>query len=141
MLGGMLLMISPAAALLVAVLAAPTILVVLADTTPHRTLTRTVILFSLAGAIEPLRAFLLSGHDMAASFAILARPAGVMMAWLSGGCGWLLNELFCLGATLMTNMRHAGRRAALEAMLLDVRQEWTLTEEAQAPAQNSAPAS
>jgi hypothetical protein len=126
MLGGMLLMLSPGAAVLLLALSAPALLVMIADITPKRVLTRTVILFSLAGAIEPVRAFLMSGHDIAAALDILMRPTTVLFAWLCAGCGWLLNELSCLIAAFTMNLRLAARKAALEAMLLQVRTEWEL---------------
>lgn len=129
MLGGMLLMLSPGAAMLLVTLSAPALLVMIADGTPRRVVTRTVILFSLAGAVEPVRAFLMTGHDIAAALDILVRATDVPLAWLAAGCGWVLNELFCLIATFVTGLRLSTRRAALEAMLLQVRTEWGLTED------------
>ena len=129
MLGGMLLMVSPGAAMLLLVLSAPALLVMIADRTPRRVVTRTVILFSLAGAVEPVRAFLMTGHDIAAALDILIRSTDVPLAWLAAGCGWVLNELSCLIAAFLTGLRLSARKAALEAMLLEVRTEWGLAEE------------
>ncbi len=129
MLGGMLLMLSPGAAMLLVALSAPVLLVMIADSTPRRVVTRTVILFSLAGAVEPARAFVMMGHDVAAAVEILMRSTDVLLAWLGAGCGWVLNELFCLVATFVTGLRLSARRATLETMLLQVRTEWELAED------------
>lgn len=129
LVAGMLLMLSPGAAMLLLPLAAPALLVMVADTAPGRTLTRSVALFCVAGAIDPLRAFLAAGHDLQAAFDILTRPATLLSSWLCAGFGWLLNEAFCLVATCVSSMRHAARKAALETMLRQVRTEWDLSEE------------
>ncbi len=126
MLGGMLLMVSPGAALLLAALAAPVLLVLVADTTPRRALSRTVTLFCIAGAVDPLRAFLSMSHDLDAAMQLLIRPATILLAWAAAGCGWLLDETCNLSATLLTRMKLAGRVKALETELLTVRAEWEL---------------
>lgn len=129
MLGGMLLMLSPGAAMLLLTLSAPVLLVMAADTTRKRMLTRTVILFSVAGAIEPARLFVMTGHDIGAALDILTRPTTVLFVWLCAGSGWLLNELCCLVATLVTSLKLAARQKAFEAMLLQIRTEWELPED------------
>ncbi len=126
MLGGMLLMVSPATALLLAALAAPVLLVLVADTTPRRTLTRTVMLFCVAGAIDPLRVFLSMGHDLGTAVELLARPATLLLAWAAAGCGWLLDEACSLGATLLTRMKLASQGRTLEGELTALRAEWEL---------------
>ena len=126
MLGGMLLMVSPGAALLLAALAAPVLLVLVADTTPRRALTRTVTLFCVAGAIDPLRVFLSMDHDLAAAMELLTHPATILLAWTAAACGWLLDEISGLCATLLTKMKAAGRAKALEAELMAMRAEWEI---------------
>lgn len=133
MLGGMLLMLSPGAAMLLLALSAPVLLVMIADRTPRRVVTRTVILFSLAGAVEPARAFVMMGHDIAAAAEILMRSTDVLLAWLGAGCGWVLNELFCLIATFVTGLRLSARRTTLETMLLQIRTEWELADDPAPP--------
>jgi hypothetical protein len=127
-LAGILLMLSPGAALLLLPLAAPALLVSVADTARARTLTRTVALFSVAGAIEPLRAFLAAGHDLQAAFDILTRPATIPFGWLCAGFGWLVSEAFCLIAAYFSNARLATRKAALETMMRQIRTEWDFAE-------------
>jgi len=129
MLGGMLLMLSPGAAMLLLALSAPALLVLVADNTQKRVLTRTVILFSIAGSIEPLRVFVTTGHDIGTAFDILLRPTTLLFAWLCAGSGWLLNEMSCLAATFIAGMRLAARRNSLEALLLEIRTEWELPED------------
>ncbi len=126
MLGGMLLMLSPGAALLLVALAAPVLLVLVADTTPRRTLTRTVMLFCAAGALDPLRALLSMGPDLGTALELLAHPATILLAWGAAGCGWLLDEMCGLTAILLTRMSLTGRGRALEAELLKLRAEWEL---------------
>src|SRR6195952_1931286 len=126
MLGGMLLMLSPGSAMLLLPLSAPALLVAIADTSPRRMLTRTVILFSVAGAIEPVRAFIVTGHDIAAGLTILARPTTVLFVWLCAGSGWLVNEFFCLIAIFATGLKLSARRNAQEALLLQIRTDWGL---------------
>ena len=126
MLGGMLLMVSPGAALLLIALAAPVLLVLVADITPRRTLTRTVMLFCAAGAVDPARAFLATDHDLATAMDLLAHPTTILLAWAAAGSGWLLDEICGLFATLLTRMKLAGRSKALEAELLAVRAEWEI---------------
>lgn len=129
MLGGMLLMLSPGAAMLLLALSAPALLVLAADNTRKRILTRTVILFSIAGSIGSLRVFVTTGHDTATAFDILLRPTTLLLAWLCAGSGWLLNEIFCLAATFVAGMRLAARRNLLETRLLEIRTEWELPED------------
>ena len=129
MLGGMLLMLSPGSAMLLVALSAPALLVAIADTTTRRLLTRTVVLFSVAGAIEPVRVFVMTGHDINASLGVLTRPTAVLFVWLCAGSGWLLNEIFCLIATFVTNLKLAARRNAQETLLLQIRTEWELPED------------
>ncbi len=128
MLGGMLLMLSPGSAMLLLTLSAPALLVMIADTTPRRMLTRTVILFSIAASIEPIRLFLSTGHDINASFEVLTRPTTVLFVWLCAGSGWLTTELFCLIATFVAGLKMAAARKAQEALLLQIRTEWQLPE-------------
>jgi hypothetical protein len=128
-LGGMLLMLSPAAAILLLAFSAPALLAAVADTTPGRALTRTVILFSVAGAIGPMRAFFLAGHDLPTALGILTSPTTILLAWICAGFGWFLSEAFRLIATLVTNLRLAARKTALEATLKEVRTEWALAED------------
>ncbi len=126
MLGGMLLMVSPGAALLLTALAAPVLLVLVADTTPRRTLTRTVGLFCAAGSLDSLRAFLSTSHDLDAAITLLTYPTTMLLAWAAAGCGWVLDEMCGLCAGLLTKLSLASRGKALEAELLQVRAEWEL---------------
>ncbi len=129
MAAGMLLMLSPGTALIVAVLAAPCLFMLVADTSPGRAVTRTVLLFSLAGAIEPFRALVTGGHDMQAAMQILTRPGTVPLVWLLAACGWLINEGCCLSAAFITERRLAARRRALELLLRETCAEWQLPEQ------------
>ncbi len=124
MLAGMLLMLSPGAAVLLTVLAAPVLLVLVADTTPGRAVTRTVMLFCIAGALVPLRSFLSMGHDMATAAELLATPGTLLLPWSAAGCGWLLDEACGLTATLISRRRSTSRQRSLEAELLALRAEW-----------------
>lgn len=134
MLGGMVLMVSPGGALLVLMLGAPALFIMVADTTPRHSLTRTVFLFSLAGVIQPVRTFLMEGHDISTALRVLARPESILFAWICAGSGWLLNEIFCLMAVFMTNVRLNTRRKSLEATLLEIRKEWERDQHGSTPA-------
>ncbi len=125
----MLLMLSPGAALLLAGLFAPALFALVADRTPGHALTRTISLFSLAGAMTPAAAFLTSDRNLQAALQILTQPTTLPTAWLFGGCGWLLDEACCLTAAFLTSRRIAARIKALEGTLLAIRTEWEIPDE------------
>ena len=133
MAAGMVLMLSPGTALLVAFMAAPCLLMLVADTSPGRAVARIVLLFSLAGAVGPAHALLTEGHDMQAALRIATRPGTVPLVWLLAACGWLVNEGCCVTGTFLTNRRLAARRQALEALLRDIRAEWQIPQESGTP--------
>lgn len=128
MIAGMLLMLSPASALLLLGLLAPALLAGVSDSTPGRVLTRTVLLFALAASLDPMRACVAQGATLQAAIRILSQPGTLAAVWLCGGCGWMLNELLCGGADFITRRKLASRREALEARLLEIKQEWSLAE-------------
>ncbi|WP_428393378.1 hypothetical protein [Lichenicoccus sp.] len=127
MAAGMLLMLSPATALLLAALAAPVVFAIVADTTHRHTLSRTIGLFVLAGAIGPLQAYATCSYDMTAAVKILSRPTTIPLTWMMGGCGWLVDEVCCLGAAFIATMRLAARKKALEAALSEICKEWEIS--------------
>ena len=127
MAAGMLLMLSPGTAMLLVALAAPVVFALVAETTHRHTLSRTVGLFALAGAIGPLQAYATSSYDMSAAIKILSRPATIPVTWMMGGCGWLVDEVCCLGGAFIANIRLAARKKALEAALSEIYKEWEIS--------------
>ena len=130
MAAGMVLMLSPGVAVVLVVLAAPVLFVLISDRSSSRSVGRTIALFSLAGAIEPVRALVTDGHDLQTAIQILCRPRTIPLAWLLAGCGWLADEVFCQVAIWTTNMRVAARRKMLETLMAELRQEWQIPQNA-----------
>lgn len=126
MAAGILLTVSPGAALLVLALGAPIILVMVGDAAPGRPLTRIVILFTIAGSVETLRLFLLGPHDLASSVELLSRLGSLPLAWTAAAAGWLTHEAACLSALWVTDLRVARRQRSLEGELATLRAEWSL---------------
>ena len=126
MLFGILLMVSPGGLLLLMALSAPVLLCLVCETARGRPLTRTVTIFTLAGAIEPVRSFLFSSHTLADSVDVLARIGSLPLTWTGAAAGWLVNEASCVAAVWMTDLRLAGRRREIEARLAALRTEWSL---------------
>ncbi len=124
MAAGMLLMLSPASALLLLALLAPAVLVMVSDNTPGRALTRTVVLFSLAAALGPVRSFVEEGATLQVLFRMLTETRTLPAVWLCAGCGWVLNETLCAVAGLVTRLKLAAQSKAFEARLLEIRTEW-----------------
>ena len=135
MAAGMLLMLSPGTALLLAALAAPLVLTMVADTTHRHTLSRTIGLFTLAGAIGPLQAYATGSYDMIAALKVLSRPETIPVTWMMGGCGWLVDEVFCLCASFIATIHLAARKKALEASLSEICKEWEISPGQDSPAQ------
>ncbi|WP_428375414.1 hypothetical protein [Lichenicoccus sp.] len=126
MAAGVLLTVSPGAALLLLALGAPIILALVGENVPGRPLTRTVALFTAAGSVETLRLFLLGPHDLATSVELLARLGSLPLAWTAAATGWLSNEAACVTARWITDLRVARRQRAVEGVLAALRTEWSL---------------
>ncbi len=126
MAAGVVLTVSPGAALVLLGLGAPIILSMVGEDVPGRPLTRTVAVFTVAGSIDTLRLFLIGSHDLATSVDLLSRLGGLPLAWTAAAAGWLVNEAACITARWITDLRVARRRRSAEEQLATLRTEWSL---------------
>nr|WP_321985382.1 hypothetical protein [uncultured Lichenicoccus sp.] len=128
MAAGVVLAVSPGAALLLLVLGAPIILSMAGEDAPGRPLTRTVALFTAAGSVETLRLFLMGPHDLASTLELLPRLGGLPLAWTAAATGWFANEAACITARWITELRVARRQRFIEGELAALKAEWSLPE-------------
>ncbi len=94
-------------ALLLGVLLGPGLLAIVFDHEPGRPRARSIILCSMATAVEPMRTLWTTGHSMATATALLGDLQVVGTAWAAAAAGWLLAEIAPMAV-----------RVALEALSL-----------------------
>ena len=121
--GGMVAL-APALALLLGVLAAPSLLVLAFDRSPGRPALRAVALCNLAACVGPVRAFWSSGHRLPAGLALIADPRVLGLAWAAGAAGWLLGECLPLAIRVLLEATTAARAARLRARLAQIDKAW-----------------
>jgi hypothetical protein len=106
----------------------PALLAVVLEREPGRPLTRTLLLFGIAGAWDPIAAFwqARSVNDVDWSAILGGRP--LALAWLAQAAGCLLAEGAGLGFVLLADRESERIKAACQAEIAALRTEWSLTE-------------
>jgi hypothetical protein len=124
LLCGALVTLATPTALLLGVLLGPALLALLLDRQPGRPKGRSVALFAMAAAVNPLRILWASGHSIAIASSILANPRVLGIAWSAAATGWLLAEITPIGVRVVQESllrSHAARLRTARARLVE---EW-----------------
>ncbi|MDE2007521.1 MAG: hypothetical protein KGI51_13205 [Rhodospirillales bacterium] len=133
LLCGALVALAPALAVLIAVLAAPSVLALALERAAGRPVLRGVALCNASATVGPVRAFWAAGHGMGAAGAILGAPRVLAIAWGAGAAGWLLAELCPLGLRLALEIAAASRAARLRARREALTRAWELEDRSDTP--------
>ena len=126
LLCGALVALTPALAVLLGVLLAPSLLALALERASSRPVLRSVALCNACGCAGPVRALWAGGHGLAAATALLADPRLLATAWAAGAAGWLLAELCPLGLRLVLEGMAATQAARLRARRARLTAEWAL---------------
>jgi hypothetical protein len=105
LLCGAMATVATPTALLLGVLLGPALLAIVLDREPGRPRARSIALWSMAAAVNPLRTLWTAGHSMATATALLGDFQILGTAWSAAAGGWLLAEAMPITV-----------RAALEAL-------------------------
>jgi hypothetical protein len=123
--GAMVTLATPTAMLL-GVLLGPALLAVLLDREPGRPRARSIMLFSTAGAIDPLRTLWTTGHSMATATALLGDLHAVGVAWSAAAAGWLLAEVIPIMVRVALEALSIARTARLRTDRTRLIEAWGL---------------
>ena len=124
MLCGIAAAMMPGAAVLLAVLLAPGLVVLLVDQQPGRPIGRAVIVCGLAGSVPPLSAAWSAGLGLDTAAAVMGDMNAVGIAWLAAAAGWLLAELLPLGIRIGLDATSAARAVRLRAARAKLAADW-----------------
>jgi hypothetical protein len=119
--GAMATLATPTA-LLLGVLLGPALLAILLDHEPGRPRARSIALFSMAVAVDPLRTLWTAGHSMATATALLGNLQLLGTAWSAAAAGWLLAEMTPIAVRAgleALDIAHAARLRAERAKLVE----------------------
>ncbi len=122
---GAMIVLSPASAILMALLTAPVLLVaLLPEDGPGGRVMRAALLFGLAASIHPLSLLWQTDGTLAAAMHLVRQPLILLTAWMSIGAGWLVGELATATLKLTADLAAASRRRAIAATLAELEEEW-----------------
>jgi hypothetical protein len=122
--GAMVTLATPSA-LLLGVLLAPALAAFVLDREPGRPRARSIVLLSMAAAVEPLRTLWTAGHSMATATALLS-PTTVGRAWIAAAAGWLLAEAMPIAVRVALEAISIARVARLRAERAKLVEAWGL---------------
>ena len=125
LLCGALVAMTPALAVLLAVLLGPSLLALALERSPGRPVLRSVALCNATGCVAPVRALWAGGHGLAAASTLLASPRLLATAWAAGAAGWLLAELCPLGLRLVLEATAAAQAARLRIQRGRLAEAWS----------------
>ena len=126
LLCGALVALAPGLAVLLAVLAAPSLLALALERTAGRPVLRGVALCNATACVGPVRALWADGHGMGMATALLGNPRLLAIAWGTGAAGWLLAEICPLGLRLVLEGQAAARAARLRARRAELAAAWEM---------------
>jgi hypothetical protein len=121
---GAALAIATAPVILVAILLAPAVVGYMTEPTPGRPRSETMLLLGGATIFGPLRTLWATGHSMEACMALLGDPRYVVISWLAGASGWLLEEAAQIIARQISDLSTRQRIARLERERAELVAEW-----------------
>lgn len=106
----------------------PALLALVLEREPGRPMTRTLLLFGVAGGWDSIAAFWPSGSLRGSDWAALADVHALVRAWLAQAAGCLLAEALGLGFVLLADRESTRVKAACEAEIAALKAEWSLSE-------------
>ena len=117
--------LSPASAVLLAILLAPVLLVALLpeEGSGRRTVTAAA-LFGLAGSVHTLRQLWDAGATVSAAVALAHRPLVLLGAWTAVLAGWFACEVAGIMLRLTADLAAASKRRGYAAVLASLEEEW-----------------
>lgn len=110
----------PALAAQGALLLAPGLAGLLCDRAPGRPVARTMLLFGLAGSVEPVRAAWGMGFERAVD------GQGLTTAWLLAALGFLLTQAIPMGVRAVVDQKSEARAAELRRTRAQLVADWGL---------------
>lgn len=122
--GAMVTLATPTA-LLLGVLLAPALAALVLDREPGRPRARSIVLFSMAAAVDPLRMLWTADHSIAMAAALLS-PTTVGRAWIAASAGWLLAEVTPIAVRVTLEAISIARAARLRAERTKLVEAWGL---------------
>ena len=102
----------------------PALLMLVLEQEAGRPMTRTLLLFGLAGSWDALDTIWHAGSLRASDWMGLLDLNTLAVAWLAQAMGWLLAEGMALLLTHVSDREHARVRARTEADISSIRAEW-----------------
>lgn len=124
-------------AVLCSLLLAPGLAMLMAERTPGRPMSRTMLLFGAAALVSPVRALWDGGHTVALALSEVSDLAVVGLAWGAAAAGWLLTELTPILARLALEASARAQTKRLRAQLAALEAEWELLAGEQRPRPSS----
>lgn len=122
---GAAVVLSPASAILLAILTGPVLLVALIpEDGGGRRVALAALLFGLAGSIYPLHQLWNAGASVEAAIAIIHRPIVLLAAWTAILAGWFLGEVASVVLKLTADLNAASKRRTCMAALAALEEEW-----------------
>jgi hypothetical protein len=107
-------------------LLAPALLSVLLDQSHGKSTARAVVLFGLAGTVQPLADLWHAGHTIAIALDMASSTTTLATAWAAQGGAWLLCELGPLLIVLVMEAFSAAKAARLRAARAAYEEQWGL---------------
>jgi hypothetical protein len=111
-------------AVLGSVLLAPGLAMLMAERTPGRPMSRTMLLFGAAASVGPVQSLWSGGHTVALALSEVSDIAGVGLAWAAAAVGWLLIELAPVVVRLALEASARAETKRLQAELATLEAEW-----------------
>ena len=109
-----------------ALLLAPALLSVAVDQSHGKSTARAVVLFGLAGTVQPLVDLWHAGHTIPAALDMASDTTTLATAWAAQGGAWLLCELGPLVISLVMDALSGARAARLRAERAAYEEQWGL---------------
>ena len=107
-------------------LLAPGLLALLVDQVPGKPTARSVMLFGLAAAVQPMVSLWRSGHRMSAALDMAADVSVLGTAWVAQGGVWMLCELAPVVLALAMEALSQARAARLRTERTGHQEQWGL---------------
>jgi hypothetical protein len=126
LLCGALATLATPTALLLGVLLGPALLVAFLDTEQGKPVGRSVVLFSMAASVQPLKTLWMSGHTMQVATTLVSDFHVIGIAWIAAAAGWLLVQILPIAARSLLEALVLARSAQLRAERTKLVSEWGL---------------
>ena len=129
LLCGALVTLATPTALLIGVLLGPSLLAALLDTEQGKPVGRSVVLFSMAASVQPLKTLWMSGHTMQVAATLVGDLHVVGTAWIAAAAGWLLAQILPIAVRTVLDALGLARSAQLRGERTKLVSEWGLEAE------------